>query len=88
MRGHIDDCECTTLDAACHECRASYVWSDGSDMVYEGWSDELEPGLSDCVLLDDSGWKDEHCQRALQYVCQRGEYYTPVPHLVRNASRS
>ena len=72
-------CNCVTLNAACLECRRTFVWEDGTPMnEYNGWSSNVRPGLYDCNVLYRSGWNDEHCDDEYQFICERfdGKYYT------------
>ena len=73
MRGWIDDCDCVAVDHICAPCRASYAWTDGKPVDYDGWSAAIEPGPQDCVRLKTDGWTAEPCETFMQYICEKGK---------------
>lgn len=56
------------------EIEGTFVWSDGSTVVYTNWDDgepNNEYGIGDCVILVANGkWNDTPCSMWYEYVCK------------------
>ena len=56
------------------EIEGTFVWSDGSTVVYTNWEDgepNDEHGIGDCVILVANGkWNDTPCSMWYEYLCK------------------
>ena len=67
-----DVCTCSMVSAAeCEACRASWSWSDDTEMTWANWLPR-EPGTSACGRLTAEGWAEYMCSEKYRFVCEKG----------------
>ena len=65
-------CTCSQVsDEDCETCRATWSWTDGTEMSWWRWQPR-EPGTSSCGRLSVTGWAEIACERQYRFICERG----------------
>ena len=67
-----DYCTCASVSTEqCEACRASWSWSDGTNMTWSSWVPR-EPGSAKCGRLSATGWAEYDCSAHYRFICERG----------------